>query len=315
MSTTPQIIKDQEFQVKFRGYDPIEVKAYLDVIAEEFFELQERCRLQVDDLQAFHEEREELEQQKVSLEAGSAEARKMAEELRQAGLRMEHKIAVLGKEVEGLQAVIGRMEQEKKAQIEVATNAEVRIRKADEATAQERAAKEALERKIAFMEEQQQAAKKDEVDFRSTLAVAQQFCDSMKEKSRQQAEQLLAAARAEIETLRRTAHAELSRLPGEIQALQEKREEARRVLRVTLESYLQNLDIFPVVVDEQNSGRENEELFQKIQILEDGTLAPDDLAALGKESGVSSHAEGEVDLLAVFGSDEQGNDVEDDERI
>ena len=57
---TPQIIKDQEFQTKFRGYDPIEVKAYLDLIAEEFFDLQERCRLQIDDLQAFHEEKKSL---------------------------------------------------------------------------------------------------------------------------------------------------------------------------------------------------------------------------------------------------------------
>ena len=41
MSITPQAIKDQEFQVKFRGYDAIEVKAYLELLAEEFFELHE----------------------------------------------------------------------------------------------------------------------------------------------------------------------------------------------------------------------------------------------------------------------------------
>ena len=44
MSITPQAIKDQEFQVKFRGYDAIEVKAYLELLAEEFFELHEQIR-------------------------------------------------------------------------------------------------------------------------------------------------------------------------------------------------------------------------------------------------------------------------------
>ena len=44
MSITPQAIKDQEFQVKFRGYDTLEVKAYLELLAEEFFELHEQNR-------------------------------------------------------------------------------------------------------------------------------------------------------------------------------------------------------------------------------------------------------------------------------
>lgn len=34
MAITPQAIKDQEFQVKFRGYDTVEVKAYLEPSAQ-----------------------------------------------------------------------------------------------------------------------------------------------------------------------------------------------------------------------------------------------------------------------------------------
>lgn len=315
MSTTPQIIKDQEFQVKFRGYDPVEVKDYLDVIAEEFFELQERCRLQVEDLQAFHEEREELEQQKISLEASSAEARKMAEELRQSGLRLEQKLAVSIKEAEGLQAKAARLEQEKKEQAVAFTSAESRIHEAEVALLQERSEKQALKQKIERMEEQQREAKKDEVDFKSTLAAAQQFCDSLKEKSRQQAEQLIDEARAEIENIRRAARAELSRLPGEIKALQEKREEVRKVLRATLESYLQNLDIISAGKEGQDPQRESDDLFQKIQILEDGSLDPDDLAALSGEPGDLFPSEGEGDLLAVFGGDESGSDQGEEEKI
>jgi DivIVA domain-containing protein len=311
---TPQIIKDQEFQSKFRGYDPVEVKAYLDVIAEEFFDLQERCRLQIDDLQAFHEEKEIIEQQKISLEASSAESRKMAEELRQAGLQMEQRVAALGKEAEGMQARIASLEQEKKKLAELLNDAADRIRKGEKAIAQESAEKEALTRKIGLMEEQQRDAKKDEVDFRSTLAAAQQFCDAMKEKSKEQAEQLLDAAKAEIEQIRAAAHAELSRLPGEIEALQQKREEVRKVLRTTLETYLQNLDIFPVA-DEQSRQQESDDLFQKIQILEDGSLNPEELAALNLDIGVVSHTSEENDLLAVFGGDVSHGDYEDDEKI
>ncbi|MBU0663046.1 MAG: DivIVA domain-containing protein [Proteobacteria bacterium] len=315
MSTTPQIIKDQEFQLKFRGFDPIEVNAYLDVIADEFFELQERCRLQVDDLQTFHEEREELEQQKASLEASSAEARKMAEELRQSGLRLEQRIALLGKEAAGLQERITTLEQEKKVQAEALTSAEARIHEVEEELLREKAEKEVLGHKIELMEEQQREARKDEVDFKSTLATAQKFCDSLKEKSQQEADQLLDAARTEIEALRQAAHSELSRLPEEIKTLQEKREEVRKVLRTTLESYLQNLDIFAAGEDVQDSGGENRDLFQKIQILEDGSLASEDLAALNMEAAPFSSQDGERELLSVFGGDESDTDNEDDERI
>ena len=313
MTTTPQIIKDQEFQVKFRGYDPLEVKAYLDELAEEFFELQERCRLQVEDLQVLHEERAELEQQKYSLEAGGAEARKMAEELRQTGLLIEQKFAVLANEAEGLRNKIASLEREKEEQADALIALEVRLQKAAEGTLQEKAEKEALGHKIALMEEQQREAKKDEVDFRSTLAVAQQFCDSMKQKSRQEAEELLQTAKAEIEAIRNAAHVELARLPEEIRALQQKREEVRKVLRTTLESYLQNLDIFPEDKDGHSPWQDTDDLFQKMQILEDGTLAVEDLTALkGEEPAVdpASSPEEESDLLSVFDGEDSDNDDE-----
>ncbi|MCX5869661.1 MAG: DivIVA domain-containing protein [Deltaproteobacteria bacterium] len=311
---TPQIIKDQEFQTKFRGYDPVEVKAYLDLIAEEFFDLQERCRLQIDDLQAVHEEKEIIEQQKISLEASNAESRKMAEELRQAELLMEQKIATQAKESEGFRAWITRLEEEKKGLEEVVNSAKARIQKAESALLQEKAEKGILARKIELMEAQQREAKKDEVDFRSTLTAAQKFCDAMKEKSKKQAEQMLDAAKAEIEQIRQAAHAELAHLPGEIEALQQKREEARKVLRATLEAYLQNLDIFPAA-DEQSSEREIDDLFQKIQILEDGSLNSEDLEALNLEPGIMFHADGEKELLSVFETDESSGDHADDKRI
>ena len=314
MTTTPQIIKDQEFQVKFRGYDPLEVKAYLDELAEEFFELQERCRLQVEDLQVLHEERTELEQQKYSLEAGGAEARKMAEELRQTGLLTEQKFAVLANEAEGLRNKIASLEREKEEQADALTALEARLQKAQEATLQEKAEKEALGHKITLIEEQQREAKKDEVDFRSTLAVAQQFCDSMKQKSQQEAEELLQTAKAEIEAIRKAAHDELASLPEEIGALQQKREEVRKVLRTTLETYLQNLDIFPEDKAGHSPWQDTDDLFQKMQILEDGTLAAEDMTSFkGEEPAVdpASSSEEESDLMSVF--DGEDSDTEDED--
>ena len=70
MAITPQAIKDQEFQVKFRGYDAIEVKAYLELIAEEFFELFEQVRKQVEDIEGLVEEKEELVEQSDVAETG-----------------------------------------------------------------------------------------------------------------------------------------------------------------------------------------------------------------------------------------------------
>ncbi len=194
------------------------------------------------------------------------------------------------------------------------SSAKARIHEAEEALLQEMAEKEILARKVELMEEQQREAKKDEVDFRSTLIAAQQFCDAMKEKSEEQAEHLLNAAKAEIENIREAAQGELARLPGEIEALQQKREEARKVLRATLEAYLQNLDLFPAA-DEHSLERENNDLFQKIQILEDGSLNSEDLAVLNREPGIVSYAGGEKELLSVFEADESSGDHADDERI
>ncbi len=67
MAITPQAIQDQEFQSKFRGYDTVEVKAYLELIAEEFYELLEQVRQQFDELDVIVAERDALQDQKRAL--------------------------------------------------------------------------------------------------------------------------------------------------------------------------------------------------------------------------------------------------------
>ena len=65
---TPQAIKDQEFQVKFRGYDSIEVKSYLELLAEDFFELLEQNRVHTEEIESLLAEQELLQVQKEKSE-------------------------------------------------------------------------------------------------------------------------------------------------------------------------------------------------------------------------------------------------------
>jgi len=57
MAITPQAIKDQEFRVKFRGYDEIEVKAYLELIAEEFLNSSSRSDSRLRDIEVCSKKR------------------------------------------------------------------------------------------------------------------------------------------------------------------------------------------------------------------------------------------------------------------
>jgi len=66
---TPQAIKDQDFQIKFRGYDAIEVKAYLELLAEDFFELTEQNRIYEGETESLKTELELLQREKDSLAA------------------------------------------------------------------------------------------------------------------------------------------------------------------------------------------------------------------------------------------------------
>ena len=64
---TPQAIKDQEFQIKFRGYDAIEVKAYLELLAEDYFELSEQNRIHVEEIESLVAEQKSLTLEKEAL--------------------------------------------------------------------------------------------------------------------------------------------------------------------------------------------------------------------------------------------------------
>jgi DivIVA domain-containing protein len=301
MSITPQAIKDQEFQVKFRGYDALEVKAYLELLAEEFFELHEQSRRLSEESALLAEEKEALQAEKETLLQESRRHKDGLEDI-QAGIkRKDSNLLALQHEVEELrtllagsrketelakemvEAVEGRMRSEQdnaavrlREELEAA---ETRIAKEKDNAQQSQMEVEKLRQQLQQLEEQTRELKKGEADFKSTIVAAQKFSEDLKMRSEKEARELLEQAREDVETFRRKAHEELARLPLEIERLQKKRIEARDELRMVLNSYLHDLDIFPEVEAAEKEDDLNE-LFQSIYIPESEEIAAEDLEKL-----------------------------------
>jgi len=294
MALTPQLIKDQEFEQKFRGCDPLEVRDYLEVVANEFFELQEQCAEQLEELETLRDAKEKSEKYTGSLETDMEFTRKVSDELKDSCTQKEEKIKELTKEVEELQLRVADMEQEDTNHDEEISTMEAMIAEVEELLKESEKEKNVLNSKIEILKEQNEELRKDEVDFKSTLASAQRFAEDLKEKSRIEAEEMIAEAHAKIEKIRDDAREELERLPREIEILLKKKGEVRAALKATLEGYLETIDvIYPddgvtsgkQAVTEASETGGGGELFQSIEINEDGSLSPEDVAKLNDGSG------------------------------
>lgn len=320
MALTPQLIKDQEFQVKFRGCDPLEVRDYLETIADEFFELQEQCKEQLEELESLRQEKESSEDYNSSLETDMEFTRKISEELKDGCAQKEEKLKELSMEVEELQLRIADLEQENNEYEEEVSAASARIEEAEAGLKAAETEKDSLRSKIEILQEQHDELKKEEIDFKSTLATAQQFAEDLKEKSKIEAEKMIADANAEINKIRDDAHEELERLPREIDVLKKKKSEVKADLKSTLESYLETIEVF--YPDNEEEGvtvpgsvrdkemEESEELFQKIELNEDGSISSEDAEKLSNASEGSRDIAEDVlgSLLGGDGGEENGDD-------
>ncbi len=315
MITTPQLIKDQEFQSKFKGFDPIEVRDYLEIIANEFFELQEQCKEQAEELESLHKEKESSEDYHSSLETDMEFTRKVSEELKDGCAQKEEKVKELSKEVDELQLRIADLEQEHAEHDEEVSTVLASIEEAEGALKKAETEKEILHNKIEILQEQNSDLKKDEVDFKSTLFAAQQFAENLKENSKIQADEMIAAANAEILDIRENAREELERLPREIDALKKKKGEVKADLKSTLQSYLETIETyFPDDggITATASAEESNDLFQKIEINEDGSLKSEgdegspELAM--DEKVIDSLLTGNLNGTTEFSSEADGED-------
>ena len=305
MAITPQAIKDQEFQAKFRGYDTIEVKAYLELVAEEFFELLEKMRQQEDDIAVLIQEKSLLEELKTNLESDIEAALRTSDGLRKELAGKDDKITELSNEIEELQTAQADVELERKEFEEEVQMAENMASELEERLKESDREKETLRKKIESLQEQSQEIRDDEIDLKRTLGAAQRFADDLRkqaqeeadamlqesegkaqellEKSEEKASTALQMARDEIERLRRGAYDELSRLPEEIERLSAQRNEIREELRAVLAGHLEKLDSF-TEVDESVKHYDYDELFQKINIPDEIDERIDELEEINKDA-------------------------------
>lgn len=266
---TPQAIKDQDFQIKFRGYDAIEVKAYLELLAEDFFELNEHNRVLTEELETLRAEREELERQKENLAAEVNLSRENVDGI-QSRLESSYKhkdqeLVELRGQLAVAQTAIATLEDDKKKLGDKIDELEEKLVGGQGLSLQEQAENEKLRAKVEFLEEQNRELKQQGLDFKTTILTAQKFADNLRETSEREAQLMMAQARADVEKFRSEAQAELSRLPKEIEALNRKRLQVRDELKAILQQHLEALDVF-FAADSTEKEDDLSDLFESIKI-------------------------------------------------
>lgn len=269
---TPQAIKDQDFQIKFRGYDSIEVKAYLELLAEDFFELTEQNRLQAEELESLKTEVEFLQREKESLAAEVRLGRENAENVQgtiDEGFRLrDEEIATLKAAVEEAAAARSALEEENLSLRENLRQLQETLDGDAAGSRQDQSEVEKLRGRVALLEEQNAELKQQGLDFKTTILAAQKFADTLRSTSEEEARQIMEKARADVERFRNEANAELERLPREIERLHKERLRVRDELKAMLHSYLEALDVFP---DKDAATRDDDlsDLFESILLPED----------------------------------------------
>lgn len=245
---TPQAIKDQEFQVKFRGYDAIEVKAYLELLAEDFFELTEQNRVQAEEIESLLGEQESLEKANDALAAEVKICQENADgiqsETQEGYKHKDRQIEELKAELESVSQTISTLEEENKAYQEMITELEEQLASDKGASLQEQAEIEKLRTRIDLLEEQKNELKQEGQDFKNTILAAHKFADNLRQNSKEEAQAMIADARREVEKIKQEAKEELERLPQEIEALQRRKIAVREELKGLLHNYLDSLDVF-----------------------------------------------------------------------
>jgi DivIVA domain-containing protein len=288
---TPQSIKDQEFQTKFRGYEPIEVKAYLELLAEDFFELTEKNREQAEEIESLLAEQESLLKGKETLAAEVKISQEHAEgiqsEIQDSYKQKDQEIADITMQLEAATASVAALEEENAALQEKITDLEESLAGGQGESLQGQAEIEKLRGRIELLEEQNRELKKEGLDFKTTILTAQKFADNLRETSQEEADKLreasqadaqkiIEAAHAEIEKFRSEAEAELARLPREIEELYQRKIKVRKELETILYAYLEALESPPDLEPEEKED-DLSDLFQSIQLPDGEGDEPDDI--------------------------------------
>jgi DivIVA domain-containing protein len=266
---TPQAIKDQEFQIKFRGYDAIEVKAYLELLAEDFFEITEQSRVQAEEIDALRAEQESLVREKETLiaevKASQDNADGIQSDIEEGYKHKDLEIEELKEKLAVAEQKAEELQKENEAQTEKIEELEEQLTGDLGLNQQDQAELDKLRARVAVLEETNNELKKEGVDFKTTILAAQKFADSLRATSETEASQLLENARLEVEKFKADAEAELAHLPKEINELKEKKGRVKEELKNSLLAYLNALDEFPEEIVDPD-GDDLSDLFESIEI-------------------------------------------------
>jgi len=277
---TPQAIKDQEFQIKFRGYDAIEVKSYLELLAEDYFELHEQNRVQAEEVESLVTEQEILlkEQERLENEVrlGQENNEEIQYEIQDGYKQKNEEIEELKKQVEEFKVTVAQLEEENDSYSEKIAELVKQRSLESQTMVVEEGELGKLRDKLELAEEKNRELIQEGLDFKTTILAAQKFADNLRETSEQESHALMAQAKADAEKFRKEAKEELAHLPKEIDALQKKKMEVREELEAVLHLYLENLDVFPEIKRESWEDDQSD-LFQSIQLSDGEDLDLDNI--------------------------------------
>ena len=280
---TPQAIKDQEFQVKFRGYDTIEVKSYLELLAEDFFELLEQNRFHTEEIKSLAAEQELLRVEKEKfeneLQVGQVSKAEIEAEIREEYSQQDEQSRDLVEQIEGLNTTVTQLEDENAAYREKIAELEAKLSSDGDAKTNEQNEIERLQNKLERVEERKKELEEEELDFKTTILAAQKFSDNLKENSEKEAQSMIEQAKLEVEKIRNEAREELIQLPKKIEELQQRKTQVHNELKAVLHKYMEGLEA-PLGSDADTNG---EDLFQRI-LIPDGESVDLDDGSINAES-------------------------------
>jgi len=276
---TPQAIKDQEFQVKFRGYDTIEVKSYLELLAEDFFELLEQNRVHTEEIESLLAEQELLQVQKEKseneLREGLVSREEIEAEIQRGYSEKDEEIGDFKNQVAGLRVTLTELEDENATYREKIAELEENLSLGSDAIAKEQNEIERLQNELERVEERNRELEKEGLDFKTTIMAAQNFADNLRENSEQEALATIEQAKVEVNKIRKEAREELARLPKKIEDLQQRKNQVRSELKDILDKYREGLDA-PFNNDGDMKEDDLSDLFERIQISDGENLDPED---------------------------------------
>ncbi len=268
----PQAIRDQEFEIKFRGYDPVEVKNYLELLADDFFELSEEARILQDKLDAatgakerqartmgtlesleglddltsdFDDGAEEREETLEEVQAKLVHAKSRVETLTTENMGYLSQIGDLSKQLEIFENDAAEEQKERERlmkQVTLLTQQNAELREQSVKITQESSDMQRLAAEIAQLRDENVRLRGEEDSLKKTLVSAQSFADSMRAEAERDAAGMIDDAKMEVEAINNQLEESVARLSAEIEALEEKKSEVRSELRRILEGYLAALD-------------------------------------------------------------------------